>query len=89
MEIKEAIEIITNAVQTEGMTAEQDKALAVIQKLCQKLDNGYTLCKVDEAIEKMYDAEPPERIMDYEDNIVSGFNYGRDAAINILQEACL
>lgn len=32
MTIPEAIEIVTNAVQVENMTAEQDKALAVIQK---------------------------------------------------------
>lgn len=30
---QQAIEIITNAVQTENMTAEQDKALAIVQKI--------------------------------------------------------
>ena len=30
---QEAIEIITNAVQTDNMTAEQDKALAIVQKI--------------------------------------------------------
>ena len=33
---QEAIEIITNAIQTENMTAEQDKALAIIQKAVKK-----------------------------------------------------
>ncbi len=33
---QEAIEIITNAVQTENMTAEQDKALAIVQKATDK-----------------------------------------------------
>ncbi|MGN1106168.1 MAG: hypothetical protein ACI4RH_05910 [Huintestinicola sp.] len=32
MTVVEAIEIVTNAVQDDNMTAEQDKALAVIQK---------------------------------------------------------
>lgn len=34
---QEAIEIITNAIQTENMTAEQDKALAIVQKATDKL----------------------------------------------------
>ena len=33
---QEAIEIITNAIQTENMTAEQDKALAIVQKATDK-----------------------------------------------------
>lgn len=32
MTIEQAIEIVTNAVQTENYTAEQDKALAMVQK---------------------------------------------------------
>lgn len=32
MTIEQAIEIVTNAVQTEKYTAEQDKALAMVQK---------------------------------------------------------
>lgn len=32
MKIEEALEIVTNAVQTEKYTAEQDKALAMVQK---------------------------------------------------------
>lgn len=34
---QEAIEIITNAIQTENMTAEQDKALAIVQEATDKL----------------------------------------------------
>lgn len=34
---EEAIEIITNAIQTDNMTAEQDKALAIVQKATEKL----------------------------------------------------
>lgn len=34
---QEAIEIITNAIQTDNMTAEQDKALAIVQKATEKL----------------------------------------------------
>ena len=33
---QEAIEIITNAIQTENMTAEQAKALAIVQKATDK-----------------------------------------------------
>lgn len=33
---QEAIEIITNAIQTDNMTAEQDKALAIVQKATEK-----------------------------------------------------
>lgn len=33
---QEAIEIVTNAIQTETMTAEQDKALAIVQKATDK-----------------------------------------------------
>lgn len=55
MKEQEAIEIITNAIQTDGMTEEQDKALAVVQKAVEKQvekkpvhvkDNGirYTDC---------------------------------------------
>ena len=36
MTLQEAIEIITNAIQTENMTAEQDKALAIVQKALEK-----------------------------------------------------
>lgn len=36
MKVQEALEIITNAIQTEGMTAEQDKALAITQKALEK-----------------------------------------------------
>lgn len=33
---QEAIEIITNAIQTDNMTAEQDKGLAIVQKATEK-----------------------------------------------------
>ena len=33
---QEAIEIITNAIQTDNMTAEQDKALAIVQRAVEK-----------------------------------------------------
>lgn len=36
MRIEEAIEILTNAVQKENMTAEQDKALSIAQKALEK-----------------------------------------------------
>lgn len=36
MTSQEAIEIITNAIQTDNMTAEQDKALAIVQKALEK-----------------------------------------------------
>lgn len=35
---QEAIEIITNAVQTENMTIEHDKALAIVQEALEKLE---------------------------------------------------
>ena len=36
MKIDEAIEIITNAVQTDKMTVEQDEALAIVQRETKK-----------------------------------------------------
>lgn len=36
MNYEEALEIITNAIQTDSMTAEQDKALAIAQKALEK-----------------------------------------------------
>lgn len=36
MNYEEASEIITNAIQKDGMTAEQDKALAIVQKALEK-----------------------------------------------------
>ena len=36
MKIDEAIEIITNAVQTDKMTVEQDEALAIVQREIKK-----------------------------------------------------
>lgn len=36
MNAQEALEIITNAIQTYGMTAEQDEALAIAQKALEK-----------------------------------------------------
>ncbi len=36
MNAQEALEIITNAIQSDGMTAEQDKALAITQKALEK-----------------------------------------------------
>lgn len=36
MNAQEALEIITNAIQVNGMTAEQDKALATAQKALEK-----------------------------------------------------
>lgn len=36
MTTEEAIEIVTNAIQTEKMTAEQDRALAIVQKAVEK-----------------------------------------------------
>lgn len=36
MNAQEALEIITNAIQTDGMTAEQDEALAIVQKALEK-----------------------------------------------------
>ena len=36
MNAQEALEIITNAIQTDGMNAEQDEALAIVQKALEK-----------------------------------------------------
>lgn len=36
MNVQEASEIITNAIQSDGMTAAQDKALAIAQKALEK-----------------------------------------------------
>lgn len=36
MNVQEALEIITNAIQSDNMTAPQDKALAIVQKALEK-----------------------------------------------------
>lgn len=36
MNVQEALEIITNAIQSDNMTASQDKALAIAQKVLEK-----------------------------------------------------
>lgn len=36
MNVQEALEIITNAIQSDNMTASQDKALAIAQKALEK-----------------------------------------------------
>lgn len=36
MNVQEALEIITNAIQSDNMTAEQDNALAVVQKALER-----------------------------------------------------
>lgn len=51
----EAIEIITNAVQTENMTVEQDKALSVVQKVFEEIQQYRAIGTVEEcweAVEK-------------------------------------
>ena len=40
MKIDEAIEIITNAVQTDKMTVEQDEALAIVQRETKKTNTA-------------------------------------------------
>lgn len=53
MNAQEALEIITNAIQSDNMTAEQDKALAIAQKALEKqipkkalYENKYDDCVV-------------------------------------------
>lgn len=36
MNVEEAIEIVTNAIQTGNLTVERDRALAIIQKVAEK-----------------------------------------------------
>lgn len=50
---KEASEIITNAVQKDGMTAEQDKALAIVRKALEKQIPKKVIEKVK--MEPLYD----------------------------------
>ena len=40
MNAEEAIEIVTNAIQTGSLTAERDRALAVVQKTVEKVITG-------------------------------------------------
>ena len=40
MNVEEAIEIVTNAIQTGSLTAERDRALAVVQKTVEKVITG-------------------------------------------------
>ena len=40
MNVEEAIEIVTNAVQTGSLTVERDRALAVVQKTVEKVVAG-------------------------------------------------
>lgn len=53
MNAQEALEIITNAIQTDGMTAEQDEALAIVQKALEKQIPEKVIEKVD--TEPLYD----------------------------------
>lgn len=53
MNAQEALEIITNAIYTDGMTAAQDKALAIAQKALEKQIPKKVIEKVD--IEPLYD----------------------------------
>lgn len=58
---EEAIEIITNAVQTENMTVEQDKALSVIQKDFEEIQQYRAIGTVEkcrEAMEKQMAKKP-------------------------------
>lgn len=64
MKENEAIEIITNAVQTENMTVEQDKALSVAQKVFEEIQQYRAIGTVEEcrkAVEKQK-AKKPIRI---------------------------
>lgn len=57
----EAIEIITNAVQTENMTVEQDKALSVAQKALEEIQQYRAIGTVEEcrkAMEKQKAKKP-------------------------------
>lgn len=57
----EAIEIITNAVQTENMTVEQDKALSVAQKVFEEIQQYRAIGTVEEcrkAVEKQKEMKP-------------------------------
>lgn len=57
----EAIEIITNAVQTENMTVEQDKALSVAQKVFEEIQQYHSIGTVKEcrkAVEKQKEMKP-------------------------------
>ncbi|MBQ8803459.1 MAG: hypothetical protein IJZ53_07500 [Tyzzerella sp.] len=48
MTVQEAIEIVTNAVQTDNMTVEQDKALAIVQKALEEVEQYRALGTVEE-----------------------------------------
>ena len=91
MEIKEAIEIMKS-----DKILDSKKVLKASDIIITALQNGYTLCKLDEAIQKMED----EKDYSYADFTQYAEEYGIDEeyddfyhrglerAIQILKEAC-
>lgn len=49
MEIKEAVEILKN----DGLEEDGNAGENALEDIIEAFKNGYTLCKVDEAVEKM------------------------------------
>ena len=70
----EAIEIITNAVQTENMTVEQDKALSVVQKVFEEIQQYRAIGTVEECREAM-EKQKPKKPSEFKYNN-SSINYG-------------
>ena len=83
MEIKEAVEILKKC-KSIYMTPIQSKALDLI---IEAFWNGYTLCKVDEAVEKMDDLI---EIIYADDSgtYKHGHTNGVSGCIDIIKEAC-
>ena len=77
MEIKEAVEILKNE-QLDIFDGRYGKAFKVVREA---LRNGYTLCKVDEAVERIENNRINETFVD------SSF-YTAGKCIEIIKEAC-
>jgi len=90
MEIKEAVEIIKNE-QLDIFDGRYDKAFKAVREA---LRNGYTLCKVDEAVDGMCDriAGETEPYCFENHREEEWYRVGKDEgfaeSIEILKEAC-
>ena len=98
MEIKEAVEYarehgLTNATIEDWKNEMKQlfmagKALECVEVIENALDNGYTLCKVDEALEKIENIDVSERKTSVWDSGEISAITTIERCINILKEAC-
>ena len=84
MEIKEAVRIIKETDESEMESLSNAILIEKAEtKIMDCIKNGYTLCKADEAAEKMENAK-----FDSTEKFCCAFNDGLSTAIEILKEVC-